>query len=363
MITADPEILFNKLPSLTGHAGYGGVLLGTLGSVELNLSGYPFPGWSTPDSRRAVAEALLPTLLKMRRRHWALCAEMSALTARQRYLLMERGQITAPMAARQDGVYVLINEDQDTECFINDEEHLLIQTFYPGPEGAARALAEMKKLRASLEKKLTLAWDPSFGYLSGDPSKSGEALYFSHLVHLPALNMSQHLPRIAHALEDMDIFCSPIFSGLNEEECDLFLIHSPAAPINKLHEAMARVDRVLADLTKQELNARANLLLKQADKVQSTIRQAYSTLTSAEALKYREMIVALSLLLLGLHYGFLRTEHPEAQALISRAYIDAAPAHLRFRGGCTTAQSVKSARAEYTRHLLCDTLRITPHFS
>lgn len=365
MSKSDFETLLSTYPGLMAHAGDGGVLLGTLGVLELNLNSYPFPGWSTAESRRAVADALLKELRKMRRRRWTFCAQLADLSAEQRYLLLERGQITAPMAARQDGVYVLADDSQHSLCLINDEEHLLVQTFYPGAEAQTEhAIGEMKRIRNSLAAKLPVARDVAFGFLAGDPAKCGESLYISYLVHLPGLRLAGHLPAVNTALEDMSIYTSSLFPCYKDEPGDLCLVHSPAAPLYQLEGSLERMQRTLADLIHQELNARTKLMQsdKSAKQVKRAIADAHKLLASAKKISYRETLDALSLLRLGLHYGLLKTAHPGAAELLSHAYLDTAPVTLRRReglGAAATQRASRSARAAYTRHLIGEQLCIT----
>ena len=362
-MTNKTDTLLSSYPGLFAHAGGSGVLLGMLGVLELNLNGLPFPGWSTQETRRAVADALLAELRKMRRRRWTYCAQLSELSAEERYLLLERGQLTAPMAARQDGVYVLTDAEQMSLCLINDEEHLLVQTFYPGAGGnrAEQVVEDMQRLRDALAAKLPVAHDPAFGFLAGDPSKCGEALYISYLVHLPGLRLAKHLQQSINALEDMNIYTSSLFPCCKDEPGDLCLVHSPATPQHKLRETLERMQSTLADLAHQELNARARLMqgAKTAPRIKRAVAEALHMLSTAKQLSYRDTIESLSLIRFGMHTGILSTPHPGVAELLSRAYVDTAPAHLRRREGLKTQRSSRSARAAYIRRLVAEQLCIT----
>lgn len=361
----DLKALLQSPPALVGHAGGRGVLLGTLGCLELNLRGMPFPGWSSAESRRAVAQAFLTVLRKMRRRKWALVAEMRELSHDERLVLLERGQLTGAMAARQDGVHVLLNDRQDTECYINDEEHFLFKTFYPGAQGLKQALQDMSRLLADFNKKLPLAHDPVFGYLSCDPAKGGEALFFSSMLHLPALRLARHLESSQRALDEMGVFLSPLpiyDPEHKKDEGDLYLLHSPAAMAGKLSDALRTMEMATEAICQHEQYAREKLMEepRSAERVCNAILHACHQLTQADKLKYRELLGGLSMLRLGLYYGTLQTEvsGDELDELISLTYFHNAPAQMTHVQGIATQRERRQARARYTRELLLSKLRL-----
>ena len=175
-------------PAYANYFGQPRVLLGTLGIVELNINGFPFPGWSTVEKSRQVAHIILPVLNKLKGVNWSFQSEMSELDSIQRRFLLERMQITYAMAARNEACHVLINDKQDMEAYVNDEEELLILRFFPGEEDSiSRAEDTCRKLRDELTELLPVARHPKFGYLSACPEQTGSGLWYSFLLHTPAL--------------------------------------------------------------------------------------------------------------------------------------------------------------------------------
>lgn len=366
MIRDDLKMILPTLPAYVRHAAGSGVYLGTLGRLELNLAGYPFPGWSSADSRAKVADTLLDVVKKMRRKKWGFCSEIQELSYEERLLLLEREQLTCAMAARQDGVYVLLNDRQDTECYINDEEHLLIQTFYPASahdsaaDDALHAYTETKQLRDALVKKLPIAHDAGFGYLTSDPAKAGDGLFFSFLIHIPALRMARHMSQIQRALEELGVFKSPVFSSYEKSSGDIYMIHSPASAPGKSRKTLSEMKATLAELVKHELQARARLLNdpKSAAHVKEEVRRAHTTLKYAESLSYSDLLHSLSMLRLGLFYGLLQADTSAVAETMSRAYIEAAPASLCYLHQLSTRSERRKARAAYARSLALDKLHI-----
>lgn len=365
MIRSDLQELIHTPPLLLRHATGTGAVLGILGVMELNLSGYPFPGWSTAESRRAVADKLLPVLRSMPRRKWALCAQLTELSLEERYVLLERGQLTPSLAARQDGAYLLLSDSQDTECFINDEEHLHLQTFFPG-EGIhplPQAEKALRQLREQLCSGLDTAYDSTLGYLSCDPSKAGAGLFFSFPAFLPGLRITKHMDQVRHALEELGMYISPFFAYQKGDEGDMWMLHSPPAALNRLEPTLQDLSTVISDLEAQELKARDKLLSGATTRarLQKNVQAACRELTQAASLRYGRILEALSLLRLGLHYGWVQAGAPAAAELLAAAYLETATMHLKYCAGAASERARGKARAAYLHELATHKLQLTYH--
>lgn len=348
---------------LLRHAAEPGAVLGILGSMDLNLRGYPFPGWSTAESRRAVADKILPVLHDHPRYKWTFCAEMSELSLEERYLLLERGQITPPIAARQDGVYVLLNDTRDTECYINDEEHLHIQTFYPGKEdNLTHVESELADLRASLLQKLPVACDKRFGYISYDPGKSGAGLFFALLVFLPGLRMSKLMPQVWNAFDELGVYGSGLFPYQKGDESDLWLLHTPASPLIQKDLLLHDMHVVLNGVDKQEMISRDKLVRSASSRarLQKKVLAACRDLTESTKMTYKRELEALSMLRLGMHYGWVEASE-DAPAALADAYCATAPMFLTYHDGITTKEGRLKARAAYLKDCVERRLQLTYH--
>lgn len=361
MINSEIQKLLGNLPAMLAHAGGDDVLLGALGSFELNLQGSPFPGWSTSESRKYVADILLNTLRNHPSYKWAYSAEMTEISHDERLVLLERNQITATMSARQDGVHVLINDKQDTVCYINDEEHLLLQVFFPGTDVLASTYEAMKQRMEELCKDLPVAKDPILGYVSCDPTKAGESIYISIILHLPGLRMGKHMLQVQRAMDDMSLFFSPMFSHYQpRDDGDMYLLHTPIIAKGKKAEAMHIVSNALIALYRHELLARGKLVdtEKSTQRIYTSIYRAYKRLTESKTLKYMDMLSDLSLIRLGLFYGMIKVKHSAAKAgrIISRMFCEAAPAYMRYVLGHEKLRQRRQARAAYAREMMLKTL-------
>ncbi len=362
--TCHPSKLCNEPPAFVRSCGGGGVLLGYNTLMEFDLFGYPFPGWSEARDRRAVSEAILPLLDKLfPADEWALQAEMQQLTREERMLLLEREQLTSTMAARGDGVHVLINRRQDTYAFINDEEHLMVQTYHPG------GMAELKGARtAALKdqkrffKRLPVAFDRKIGMLFSDPYKGGEGIWIAALVHIPGIMLSYPDHNLSDSMSEMGILCLPVLSRSKNEKGNMYWLCSPTA--QELRDD-ANYDTFLStvqELCRREEQARHDMLnsLSSRKFLRQSIDCAVAKLEKSRSLSYNDLLHALSVLRLGLALGECTTDIPEEERseLIVRAYTEALPTYLEVAHKGQTCRKRRSLRASLMRTLIGEQLRI-----
>lgn len=292
MRTCHPLELCNEPPAFVRSCG-GDVLLGHNTLMEFNLRGYPFPGWSEAEDRREVSELILASLDDLfPADEWVLQAEMKQLTKEERMLLIEREQITPSMAARMDGVYVLINRRQNIHAFINDEEHLMIQTYHPGGmkglKNARRAaLADQQRFL----KKLPVAFDQRIGLLFSDPCKGGEGIWVAALVYLPGMMMAYHNCNLVDSMSDMGILCLPALSHTKNEQGDLYWLCSPTTQYLRDDANYETFLCAIQELCDREEEARRDIMSGTSSLhfLRNELEAALSTLTRSKSLSYRSI--------------------------------------------------------------------------
>lgn len=274
------------------------IVIGTIGRLVRNLEGYRFPGWSTADDRRAVSDILLPALRSLRGFKSAYCSEIKELSYEQRRSLMVRKQLTPCMAARQDGCHLLIPENRDLICMVNEEEHLVLHAYRQGNR-IRETLAELRKLSASMESKVTFAQDARNGYLTSMPGESGDGIQIYTVLHLPGLAISNMMPQVTKAMEKLHINISPYYSDGEDDTGNLFIAYSIPGPKGSTDELMSHYRSVLQQIISRELQVRVKLATEPGLVLADKVARAYATLSHALRLSLRECRNAISVLRLG----------------------------------------------------------------
>ncbi len=293
-----------------------GVVVGSIVRMVRNLPGYPFPGWSTGESRAAVAEKLLPVLRNMQGFKTAFCAEMNKLSYGQRRALLTRKQLTPCMAARQDGCYIIIPQRRPFILMVNEEEHLVIHSFRNGLN-FEDCIQDIEQLEDKLQEELTFAYMPQHGFLTSIPSEAGDGLQLYCLLHLPALTTANMMNQVTKALEKLHVSISPYFSDAQDDTGHLFVLFSIPGPEDSIDEMMDAFHDVVNHIVRRERQVRRKLLADPGLHLQDAIARAYGLLLNCRRLSIKELRDAISLLRLGTLMGLLIWEEEEREILIA----------------------------------------------
>ncbi len=331
MPTHFSSIVRNRPAWLTTEGEMDDIIIASFGRLVRNLPGQVFPGWSTPTSRRAVVDTLLPLLLARPGFKSAFHADMSELPLEHRRILLERKLITPCMAARQEGCHVIIPRKQDCSIMLNEEEHLVVHLFRQGMD-LRNVLVDARRFATALEKELTFAHDPARGYLGSLPAEAGDGMQFSVVLHLPALVMANMMPPISRALEKLNAGMAPLYGGMQTDTGNSFIIFSHPTAQGGSEAALERLERIVHLLVLREIQVRHRLNATRPFDLADQVGRAFGSLCYSVKLSYREMLDSLSLLRLGSSCGLLRWNKNTREVL----------AEL-----CTLAQALAPAQVAY----------------
>ena len=293
-----------------------GVVIGSIVRMVRNLPGHPFPGWSTAESRAAVAEKLLPVIQSMRGYKTSFCAELSQLSYGERRALLTRKQLTPCMAARQDGCYVVIPQRKPMLLMVNEEEHLVAHSFHNGLN-LLDGVQNLLQLHDRLEEGIEFAHSAQQGYLTSIPAEAGDAMQLYCVLHLPALCMANMMGQVTKAMEKLHVSISPYYSDAQDDTGHLYVLFSIPGPEDSMEEMLESFEYVIGHLVRREQQVRRKLLATPGQHLEDAISRAYGLLTSCRRLALKELRDAVSLLRLGTLLGFIRWQEAEADILVA----------------------------------------------
>lgn len=158
-----------------------------------NLRGYAFPHHLERRELDAVQSQVLGAL------KGADLEIMRQLAPGERHYLVGCRLISFEFAFDSPGRSLVLNRDRSASVMVNEEDHIRIQALSAGwsPDTALR-LAD--SIHERLERQLSFAWSPRFGYLAASPYNSGEGRRVSAMFHLIGLAHLRRLPNVLKAL-------------------------------------------------------------------------------------------------------------------------------------------------------------------
>lgn len=135
---------------------------------------------------------------------------MRQLAPGERHYLVGCRLISIEFPFQSPGRSLVLNKDRSASVMVNEEDHIRIQALSAGfSPDSATVLAD--SIYKRLEKSLTFAHSPRFGFLAASPYNSGEGQRVSAMFHLIGLAHLKRLPNVLKALSMRKIASRGLF--------------------------------------------------------------------------------------------------------------------------------------------------------
>lgn len=278
----------------------GDIVLSTRVRLARNIAEYPFPLRLDSDEKkeiaRIVSEALEDSDLKLS------FINMSELTPSQTVSLAEKHLISPEFACDTEGRSLLLSPEEDISIMLCEEDHIRIQTVYPGLS-LNEAYEAADKIDSILENKLNYAFNDTLGYLTQCPTNIGTALRASVMLHLPALSKKGAMHRLSTTVAKLGLTLRGSFGEGSEISGDIYQLSNQVTLGIGETSAISNLNSIAMQIITQEKQARA-LLVKDEDYLDRIFR-AYGILKSAYKLTSKELMNLVSYVMVGVSEGII----------------------------------------------------------
>jgi len=291
-----------------------------------NLRNVPFPGWARKKERLKIHEKIRSVVDEVAVMKNGFIHELNELDHLQKQVLVERHLISREQAARNEGASVVIDRKQRLSLMVNEEDHLRMQSIFPGLD-LQRAYKLLDKVDRNLEEDLPFAFDADLGYLTACPTNLGTGMRASAMLHLPALVISDQITQVLQAVSKIGLAVRGIYGEGTDSLGHLFQISNQSTLGESEDRIVTRLDRVLSQVMNHELNAREKLLEERQVFLSDKIGRAFGLLKHAQIIDSKEAFNELSLVRLGASLGFFERD---LMAQCDAWLMDIQPAHLQL---------------------------------
>ena len=279
----------------------GDIVLSTRVRLARNLTEYPFPIRLDEAQRKDIGNTVRD-ILDSDNTYKLNFTDMSALSSAQTVSLAEKHLISPEFACDTLGRSLLLSDDEDISIMICEEDHIRIQTVYPGLS-LEEAFETALKIDEILENKLSYAFDDNLGYLTQCPTNIGTALRASVMLHLPALNKKGAMQRLSTTVAKLGLTLRGSYGEGSEVSGDIYQLSNQVTLGISEEAAIKNLNSIAMQIIAQEKQARA-LLVKDEDYL-DRIYRAYGILKSAYKLTSKELINLISYVRVGVSEGIL----------------------------------------------------------
>lgn len=271
-----------------------------------NLKEYPFPCRLNLAGKNKVAEEIIKSL---KNSNSAIANDFDVYYIRdldepQRIALVEKHLASPEFISDANGRAIMISKDKTMSIMINEEDHIRLQIIKKGfdLEGAYDVA---DKLDTLLDENLNFAFDEKLGFLTQCPTNLGTGMRASVMLHLPALQKSKAIGRIAGNLQKLALTIRGTYGEGSEPKGAMYQLSNQVTLGLSEKSAIENLKNIANQLISQELQAQKRMA--EAVETQDKISRSLGILKSAKLMSCSEAMELLSNVRFGVIAGVIDT--------------------------------------------------------
>ena len=273
--------------------------------------------------------------------------DMSNLTPTQRVSLVERHLVSPEFVSDVDGRGLLVSKDESFCIMINEEDHIRLQVITKGLS-IEQAYDIADKLDTLLDENLDFAFDQKLGYLTQCPTNLGTGMRASVMLHLPALQKSRALSKIASNLSKLGMTIRGMYGESSESKGALYQLSNQVSLGISEQSAVDNLKNIASELASSEIKQRDAIITD--IEMLDTICRSLGILKTARIINHHDALKLLSNVRLGVSQKVIDSLSLES---IDELMCDIQPANILNRFGETISVKERDIkRADYLRERL-----------
>ena len=253
---------------------------------------------------------------------------MRGMEENEKKVLVEDHLISPDLMEHEENGAVLMRMDEKISIMMNEEDHLRIQGISPG-DRLGEAAENAFSIDDELQKQLSFAFDPQWGYLTACPTNTGTGLRASVMLHLPMLTMLKQMGKVNQLAAKLGLTLRGIYGEGSEAQGNVYQLSNQVTlgrTEKEIIEAVAATARQMAEM---ERTFRQKAMEKDAVAFEDPIFRSYGLLTNARRMSIKEFMAHWSNLRMGAALGKLPVSLETCDSLLTCAQ----PAHVRKAAG------------------------------
>ena len=263
--------------------------------------------------------------------------------------LLERHAISRELVQKKGPKGLLTDERDSVYILLNEEDHIRIQTIFPG-ENIEKAYEMADQIDNLIEESAEYAFDAGFGYLTSCPTNTGTGLRASYMLHVPALEMSGQLANIAQAIAKFGMAMRGIHGEGSEPMGSVVQISNQLTLGKSEQEIIGGLKNVSTQVIEQEIHFRNNWIRDNQSDFQDRIHRAYGILTNCRKISAAEALRLLSDVRMGYVTG--GEEIPRPRKTIYEIMMDVQPWNIQRLHNTVAGEAERDVlRASYLNRM------------
>ncbi len=327
----------------------GGMVISSRIRIARNIAQLPFTSMASKDVCQRVADMVKSSILDSNSiisRDFDYIA-LKNLTDIEKYVLVEKHLVSPDLLERSDVAAVLINKNEQISVMINEEDHIRMQSIFPGCQ-LEQAWELLSKVDDIIEESVEYSYDEQLGYLTSCPTNVGTGMRASMMMHLPGLVATNYINTVIQTISKVGLTARGLYGEGSEATGDIYQISNQITLGPSEEEIISNLNIAVRQIMENEKRAREALLQSNRIQFEDRIWRALGILTHARKLGLKEFMSLLSQLRLGVDMGIIKNID---SIKINELMVKCQPAHLQAYIG-RQDEDLDSIRAERVRNEL-----------
>jgi protein arginine kinase len=326
-----------------------GMIISSRIRIARNIAEMPFAPMAGRDASQKVADMVKNSIMdsnSILSRDFDYIA-LKSLTDTERHVLVEKHLISPDLSERPETAAVLINKSQQISIMINEEDHIRMQSIFPGCQ-LEKAWELLSKVDDIIEESVEYCYDEQLGYITSCPTNVGTGMRASMMMHLPGLVATNYINTILQTISKVGLTARGLYGEGSEATGDIYQISNQITLGPSEEEIISNINIAVRQIMENEKRAREALLQSNRLQFEDRIWRALGILTHARKLSLKEFMSLLSQIRLGADMGIIDGINSR---MLNELMVKCQPAHLQAHIG-KLDEDLDSIRAERVRNEL-----------
>lgn len=291
---------------LDGPALDDDVVISTRVRVARNIEKYRFPSYMTVTESDTLTNDILIGMKEALDDNYRFI-RVRDISPREQMVYIEDHLISPNMVQRKDKSSFLVRNDEKATIMINEEDHIRIQTLFPG-FNLTDAWQLCSEIDDKIGEKLEYAFDDRWGYLTACPTNVGTGLRASVMLHLPCITITKTINSLIEGLREIGLTVRGLYGEGSEALGYLYQISNQVTLGESEEEIIGKLNKVVYQIIQRERKTREYLKEKSSLEFENRVYRSYGILSYARIMTSKEAMEHLSNIRLGWEMGILNNE-------------------------------------------------------
>lgn len=311
---------------LDGPAEDEDIVISTRIRVARNIIRYRFPSYLSIAESEELTDYVLDNVKDVLKENYKF-VRIRDLSSRERMMCVEEHLISPSMIQNGDRSSFLVRDDERATIMINEEDHIRIQTLFPGLN-LEEAWELCSYIDDELEGKLDYAYDERWGYLTSCPTNVGTGLRASVMLHLPCISITGNMDSVIEGLRKMGLTARGLYGEGSEALGYLYQISNQTTLGESEEEIIDKLNKVIYQIVGRERSIRKYLFESKRLYLEDKVFRSLGTLKYSRMMNSKESMNHLSNIRLGGSLGIL---DESVLDITTRLMIEVQPASIQNR--------------------------------